>query len=437
MHVLLRVLALAIVRVFFRRIDVSGLENLPSGVPVVFVANHPNGLVDPLVLRVAVGGPLPFLGKSTFFRNPFGRLAMRAFDALPAYRQQDGENTSKNEETFAKCRKLLSQGGRLALFPEGTSHSDSAMRPLRTGASRIVLGAEAASDFLLGVHVVPVGLFYESKQTFRSRVVVRIGAPIAVAHCRQQWIVDERVAAQTLTDTTHDALAKVVLQAQTSEIRDGLVAVAGWTSARAVKDLSVREARARQLAPVWEALVLADPAYAESLARKARQFSRLLHRAGLSNPHAVASVNVAREASRFVAGQVLLAPFALVGAVLGWGPYRVLDVIARRVKETDIVSTVKILGGMALIGGVWIIEAIVAGFWFGVWAVPVMLVVAPACGLAAVRFMERIEVRRDLLRGTLLRASSSRLVQGIEARREELTQEVEQLLAANAKSPSA
>lgn len=437
MPVALRVLALAIVRVFFRRIEVSGLENLPSGVPIVFVANHPNGLVDPLVLRVAVGGPLPFLAKSTFFGNPFGRLAMRAFGALPVYRLQDGENTDKNEETFANCRQILASNGRLALFPEGTSHSDSAMRPLRTGASRIALGAEAENDFSLGVQFVPVGLFYEAKQTFRSRVVVRVGAPVAAESVKQTWLTDERAAAQRLTDAIRDALAKLVLQAQTSEIRDGLVAVAGWTSLAASEALSEREAQARRLSPVWETLVLEDPARAESLARKARQFYRLLQRAGLSNPHALQSANVVVETFRFVAGQAMLAPFALLGAVLGWVPYRVLDVIARRVKETDIVSTVKIIGGMAVIGGVWLVESIIAGVWLGVWAVPVTLVVAPACGLAAVRFMERIELRRDLFRGTVLRATSSRLVQAIQARRIELANEVEGLLAAAEKSTSA
>lgn len=427
MHVLLRWLALLLVRVFFRRIEVAGAERIPTGVPVVFVANHPNGLLDPLVLRVAVGGPLPFLAKSTFFLNPFGRLAMRAFDALPAYRQQDGENTDRNEETFARCRQRLSAGGRLALFPEGTSHSDPAMRPLRTGAARIVLGAEAEHAFSLGLKVVPVGLFYEAKERFRSRVAVQVGDPVDVGPFGELHARDPRDAAQALTNATREALSKVVLEAGTSEIRDGLVAVAAWTDARAAKSLASREGRARQLAAAWAKLVVEDPALAESIARKARRLNRLLDLAGLGDPHAVNPTRLPLQLVRFLVVQVLLLPPAIIGAALGWIPYRVLDVVARRVKEADIVSTVKLIGGMALIGGWWILESIVAAVVFGWWAGPLLFVIAAVCGLAAVRFTERIELRHDLFRGTVLRAASARLAQAIELRRVELTEAVRQV----------
>lgn len=427
MHVLLRWLALLLVRVFFRRIEVDGAQRIPSGVPLVFVANHPNGLLDPLVLHVAVGGPLPFLGKSTFFRNPFGRLAMRAFHALPAYRQQDGENTDRNEETFARCRQILAAGGRLALFPEGTSHSDPAMRPLRTGAARIVLGAEAERDFSLGLKVVPVGLFYEAKGRFRSRVAVQVGEPVEVGVFRELYAQNEREAAQALTSATREALSTVVLEAGTSEIRDGLVAVAAWTDPEAAKSLATREARARQLAAAWSALVVEDPPQAEAIARRARRLNRLLDLAGLSDPHAIKPARLPIQLVRFVVVQMLLLPPALVGALLGWIPYRVLDVIARRVKEEDIVSTVKLVGGMALIGGWWLLESVVAAVVFGWWAGPVLFLVAAACGLAAVRFTERIELRRDLFRGTVLRASAARLAQAIELRRDELTEVVRQV----------
>src|SRR5690606_17659973 len=136
------------------------------------------------------------------------------------------ENTARNEETFARCRQLLAAGGRLALFPEGTSHSDPAMRPLRTGAARIVLGAETEHDFSLGLKVVPVGLFYEAKGRFRSRVAVQVGEPVDVGVFRELHASDEREAALALTSATREALSTVVLEAGTSEIREGLVAVA-------------------------------------------------------------------------------------------------------------------------------------------------------------------------------------------------------------------
>src|SRR5438552_11852488 len=160
---LVRWLAEALVRLYYPTRSVEGGERIPPDKPVIFVLNHPNGLLDPLVLRVATGRPARFLAKSTLFGNPLGRLAMGAFGSIPVYRAQEagaqGKNVARNEESFARCRAELAANGALALFPEGVSHSDPQLRPLKTGAARIALSAEAEHDGKLGVTIVPVGLF--------------------------------------------------------------------------------------------------------------------------------------------------------------------------------------------------------------------------------------------------------------------------------------
>jgi 1-acyl-sn-glycerol-3-phosphate acyltransferase len=142
----IRSLGESLVRLYYPDLRVIG-EPLPAAGPVVFVANHPNGLLDPLVLRMAAGRPVRFLAKSTLFGNPLGKLAMDAFGSVPVYRAQDaqggtGDRSAANEKTFARCRALLAEGEAIALFPEGTSHSDPSLRPLKTGAARIALSAE-------------------------------------------------------------------------------------------------------------------------------------------------------------------------------------------------------------------------------------------------------------------------------------------------------
>src|SRR5262249_49952906 len=156
-------LASALIRLYYPRRTVHGRERIPAGRPVVFLLNHPNGLLDPLVLRVATGIPARFLAKSTLFANPFGRLAMDAFDSIPIYRAHEarGGDAARNEESFARCRAELAAGGALALFPEGVSHSEPQLRPLKTGAARIALSAEAEHQGRLGVVLVPVGLHYD------------------------------------------------------------------------------------------------------------------------------------------------------------------------------------------------------------------------------------------------------------------------------------
>src|SRR6266550_68936 len=129
-------------RVYFRRVEVVGIEKVPRESPVIFVLNHPNALVDPAFLLSLASRRVSFLAKSPLFRMPVLGYFVRAMDSLPVYRQQDeGEDVSKNREVFIAARKLLARGGTIGICPEGVSHDEPRLRPIKTGAARIALGA--------------------------------------------------------------------------------------------------------------------------------------------------------------------------------------------------------------------------------------------------------------------------------------------------------
>src|ERR1700692_2438840 len=89
-------------RVYFRRVEVAGLENVPRTSPVIFVLNHPNALVDPAFLLCLAPRRVAFFAKGPLFRMPVVGYLLRALDSLPAYRPQDpGQDVSRNIETFA------------------------------------------------------------------------------------------------------------------------------------------------------------------------------------------------------------------------------------------------------------------------------------------------------------------------------------------------
>ena len=94
-------------RIYFRRIEVTGTENIPAGSPTIFVVNHPNALIDPAFLLCFAPRRISFIAKAPLFRMPVIGYLVRALDCLPAYRRQDaGEDVSRNLETFAAARKL-------------------------------------------------------------------------------------------------------------------------------------------------------------------------------------------------------------------------------------------------------------------------------------------------------------------------------------------
>jgi 1-acyl-sn-glycerol-3-phosphate acyltransferase len=57
--------------VFFRDIDVRGRDTVPLDGPLIYVANHPNVMMDPLIVGLNTPGQIPhFLGKGTLFSYP-------------------------------------------------------------------------------------------------------------------------------------------------------------------------------------------------------------------------------------------------------------------------------------------------------------------------------------------------------------------------------
>ena len=56
---------------YFRRIVVTGSQNLQAKGSVIFVANHPSAFMDPMVVACAIGRPLNFLAAAEFFGKGF------------------------------------------------------------------------------------------------------------------------------------------------------------------------------------------------------------------------------------------------------------------------------------------------------------------------------------------------------------------------------
>ena len=203
-------------RVFFRRVEIRHQERLELPGPVLFAANHPNTLMDPLLTAANRRRPVAFLAKSTFFKNPIAKAIFTSANCIPIYRRQDvasgaealtpAQLTAQNEAAFGRCYDHLGRGGTLMIFPEGTSISERKLRPLKTGAARIALGAEARHDFKLGVKLIPVATNYFDPTKFRSDVLLNVAPPIIVANYAELYAKDPDAAADQLTEDLRVAL---------------------------------------------------------------------------------------------------------------------------------------------------------------------------------------------------------------------------------------
>ncbi|HEX2485560.1 MAG TPA: lysophospholipid acyltransferase family protein, partial [Myxococcota bacterium] len=311
-------------RVFYREVEVVGLERVPRDAPLVVVANHGNSLIDPALLLAVLPRMPRFLAKHTLWSNPAVRPLLELAGALPVRRTQDGGGAAaRNDETFARCYEELACGGCVAIFPEGISYHEPRLQPVKTGAARVALGAEARFG-PLGLRVLPVGLEFEEKTRFRSRALAVVGEPLDPAPELALAARDEAAAVRALTDRVRQALEGVTVNADTWREAALLARAADLlaTGPRLLPGLSAQAERftlRRAVAAAQRRLAQRDPERARAAAALVERYDALLERHALRDDQVAARYPWRAVAAHLLDRLPLLAvqvPAALAGAAL-------------------------------------------------------------------------------------------------------------------------
>jgi glycerol-3-phosphate O-acyltransferase/dihydroxyacetone phosphate acyltransferase len=387
-------------RIYFQRIEVTGLEHVPLDKPVIFVMNHPNALVDPVFLLCLSTRRVSFLAKEPLFRMPVIGYLVKAMDSLPVYRQQDeGADTRKNQETFIAARKLLASGGTIGICPEGVSHDAPGLKPIKTGAARISLAAVSTGE-VSDLKIVPAGLYYTSKTRFRSSALLYFGKPITVVPVQLDADGNPpREAVRELSNQIEKALREVILDAQhEEELLTTARAERIFSSADDDNDDSLKdELRLQQrFIKAYSVLQKLQPERLHKLETRMIRFEEELDQAGvdpdeLSPPTSTRSVFMTI-LKRSVLFLLLLGP-ALLGTMAHYPAYRLGGYLATRFSadSEDIISTVKIISAMLLFPLTWLILVVIAYFKVGWVAAALILIVIPVCGYVAIGFFEQLD----------------------------------------------
>lgn len=417
----------AAVDLFYRRKVIDG--HIPEGGPVLLVANHPNALLDPVLVTNSTARRVRMLAKAPLFTMPGISLLVKGLDSLPVYRSKDGADTSANAKTFRAVEDALLGGSCVLIFPEGISHDEPTVQPLKTGAARMAIGAwrRGAKDIV----IVPVGLTYADKLRYRSTAAVDIGPPIVVG----DYIaadgtdgvvdVDDRDAARRLTDAVFAGLLKETINVQSWEDMRLLDAVdAIWRQrdperVRRIKSLADGVTLLRQESPeeldAFRSRLSAWVDRVEALGLTPRD---------LGEEHLEAQKRPAR-AARFVARQAVAAvlglPIALVGAVFWAVPFWAVHLLWRLTGvERDTGATVKVLGSLVFFPLWWLAAVVGIGLVDNVGAAVVVGAAAPAAGLMTRHFFRRRFFAARQLLGVLMLAARGTIGQEVRAERDAL-----------------
>jgi 1-acyl-sn-glycerol-3-phosphate acyltransferase len=388
-------------RIYFQRIEVTGLEHVPRDTPVIFVLNHPNALVDPVFLLCLAPRRISFLAKAPLFRMPVIGYFVKALDSLPVYRRQDeGQDVTKNQETFVAARKLLASGGTIGICPEGVSHDEPGLRPIKTGAARISLAAVSTGE-VSDLKIIPAGLYYTAKTSFRSDALLYFGNPIEVEPVTLEPDGSPpREAVRALSSKIEQALRNVIVDAKhEEELQTTARAERIFSSASNddSKDSLKDELRLQQrFIKAYPVLQQRQPERLRKLEIRMMRFEEQLNQAGvdtdeLSPPSSTLRVftSIFRRALLFL---LMLGP-ALIGTIAHYPAYKLGGFLATRISRDseDVISTVKIISAMLLFPLTWLVIAVFVYMTFGWVAALVALVLIPFCGYVAIVFFEELD----------------------------------------------
>lgn len=441
-----------LLRIFFRRIEVVGAHHLPQDGAVVLTFNHPSGLIDPLFALCLSGRRASFLAKEPLFRMPLVGLFVRAFECLPVYRSRDGADPANNRKMMRAAADLLMRGNALALFPEGTSHSEPTLMRFRSGAARIALSARAISN--QPVSVVPGALYYETKQTFRSRAVLSFGPPLEVPLVELDEAGETpREAGQDLTAQlqrsihaimpTADTVEDLVLAEQAERLlfRAGKESPQLCPSLRGLDEsfhekeapsLSDRVRTRRHIIDAYLKLIEAEPGKIETLIGRLKDLQNELSSHGLpvDAPAETPPNWKKKRAAQALLGTALL-PMAALGILLHLPTYSLIRYLAFRVagQEADITATVKLISGMLLFPLTWLMWAGSVSWVEGQPAWLLLSFTGPILGWGAIRFLDAMAALLHSLTVTHRAKNAPLAWDEIKQQRGELAEDMAQLLS--------
>ena len=170
----------AVLKLSYKRIRYTGLENIPTDGAVIYAPNHANALMDALIILAMDPKPKVFVARADIFRNRTLAKIFKFLKIMPIMRMRDGINeVKKNNEIMEKAVDVLKDKIPFCIFPEGQHLAKHSAQPLSKGIFRIAFQAmELMGDTPL--YIVPVGLQYGNFFRFRSTVRVEAGKPINV-----------------------------------------------------------------------------------------------------------------------------------------------------------------------------------------------------------------------------------------------------------------
>jgi glycerol-3-phosphate O-acyltransferase / dihydroxyacetone phosphate acyltransferase len=422
---------------FFERVEVRHPERVPRMGAVLLCINHPNNLIDSLLVGMVLPRKVHYLAAAALFRNPLTARLLVALGVIPVYRKADDpDKMDRNFEMFAACDEAFDGGRLVAIYPEGVTRAEAHVQRFKTGAARIALAYEAHAPGRLTV--MPVGLSFEARKRFRGRVLVSFGEPVDVSSYLAVYREEPAKALHTLTTALQSAMEREVVHVERIDAAALARAVDELYRGELERELwEERGLSGRRIDPFPLSVSIADaveyfrkqdPERIERLWHRILGYRALLAayrlrddavRTGLE--HTPARRRVARSRQAIVG-----LPLFAYGAAVNFLPYYLPGWLAGRMsrRPTDY-ATIRLLASIVAFPLFWALETALVGWVAGLgWALAFFLSL-PLGGLIAYRYLVGTGRLRHQLRFGALLLTRAQEARRLLAERRQIVEDLE------------
>ncbi|MBL0215041.1 MAG: 1-acyl-sn-glycerol-3-phosphate acyltransferase [Myxococcales bacterium] len=333
-----------LMRLYFRDIERYGEAPAVATRGRVFVSNHSNALLDPVLVMTDAPCEISPVAKSTLWDIPGLKWLLDRAGAVPIIRKKDNpdKDASQNAAVFDKIAGHLAGGGNILIFPEGTSHSDSKLAPLKSGAARMLQAAAERGG--VPPTFQAVALEFDAPSDFRSRCLVLWGPVRAFADLPGDG--EDKIRAATLQMEAD--LKELLVEGETHQDRMRIARVAELLATDAGdRTMGGWSGIGRQVELASQTLRSVDATLIARIAQHVDAYYGELERLGLDDTQIAGGPPPPAPAPMSPLRRAALAPLAASGFALYAIPYFLPRWIARKA-DPDATSTIKFGAAMVV-----------------------------------------------------------------------------------------
>jgi 1-acyl-sn-glycerol-3-phosphate acyltransferase len=418
LYALVRFIARVALDWFYGGMELVGAERLVASGPLLIAVNHPNQLIDALVVLRVSPRRVRLTGKATLFASPIMRLLLRWYGVVPLRRARDEAaapdaplDPARNLEAFRAIVDTLERRRAVLIFPEGRSHHEPKLAPLRTGIARIALQA-CEERGITGLRIQPIGLVFEAKWAPRTRILVNVGEALDV----DQWCSSPQPrpdAVDRLTAAVEARLRDLTLNFASAEEAERTITVARvlhgvFTGASALGERLplLEETRiAKRVSEVGALATARAPQRVATFLERLDALAAELQERGIP-PGEIAITPTVKAGARFALRESAIAaaifPAAWWGRINHWLPLELAQAVSRRTSRTpEDPAMHTIIAGIVLVLLAYAAQGTLVAALVGPWWALAYLVSLPAAASLDLRLGDRLRRARARVRAYL------------------------------------